>query len=70
MGSSRMMGNEWMNKTNIVKNWEYGICIICHMRNILIKSQEIATYQMLRKTRMAFKYLDEETINKFIKLLI
>ena len=74
IGCSRMkqrgkysMGNEWINKM-VKKIWEYGLEIICHLRNILILTGD--TYQQLRNTRMAFKYLDEEMINKLITLFI
>ena len=47
---------------------EYALHIICHLRNINKITED--TYQLLRNIIMAFKYLDEYMINKFITSLI
>ena len=76
MGSNRMKqrgkysnGNECISKTNVAKN--LGVWIT----NKLSPDKHINritgdTYQQLRNIRIAFKYLDEEMINKLIMSLI
>ena len=59
-----------MDKQNKIlkKIWEYGLQIICHLRNINKITGD--TYQLLKTIRMVFKYLKEEMINKLKTSLI
>ena len=63
------MGNEQINKTNVKK--DLGVWITDNLspeKHIYKITGD--TYQVLRNIRMAFKYLDEEVINKQITSLI
>ena len=63
------MGNEWINKTNVEK--DQGVWIIANLSpEKHIDKITGDAYQLLRSIRMAFKYLDEEIINKLITSLI
>ena len=63
------MGNEWINKTNVEKDLEVWITNnLSPEKHINIITGD--TYQLMRNIKMAFKYLDEEMINKLIVLLI
>ena len=58
-----------MNKINVEKDLEVWITDNLSPEKHINKITE-NTYQLLRKIRMAFKYLDEEMINKLITSLI
>ena len=63
------MGNEWMNKTIVEK--DLGVLITDNLSpDKHINKITGDTYHLLRNIRMAFKYLDEEVINKLITSLI
>ena len=64
------MGNEWIDKTNVKK--DLGVWIIDNFspEKHINKITGDSTYQLLRNIRMAFKYLDEEMINKLITSLL
>ena len=64
-----MRENQWINKTNVEKNLRVWISDNLSLENHINKIPG-DTYQLLRNIRMAFKYLDEEIINKLITSLI